>query len=750
MTKLIVLTLTGNLSQKGYEISLEIGEEGQLPQVQEPGDLPPNSALADKILYHWHDKYRDLVAPYRRRDWRIKPKKIYQDSVNTIKECQKSANELEEMFLQWLDAPGFRQLDRCLRTHLNPNEIGRFLIRSQDTVLQKLPWHAWDIFRTFEVEPSFSVPRLRPGQNLVVPQDKQSVNILAILGHSDGIDIAEDRNLLEKLAPGTHFLVEPDLKEITDQLWQGPWDIIFFAGHSETEGDTGKIYINRDEYLTVEQLWYGLREAVDNGLQVAIFNSCDGLGLAQQLTNDFQIPHLIVMRELVPDQVAHEFLKYFLDAFSGGRPFHLAAREARQRLHGMENQFPCASWLPTIYENPLEKALHWQDFTDYQSENIQPNPKPVRTRPTWKDVRRITAMSLLVTSLVMGIRWLGILELTELMAFDHLIRLRPDESLDPNILIVEATPDDNEKYGYPLSDKVLTEVLRKIRENKPSSIGLNMHRGIPQESENCKANKTCDKEREELIEEFTHSDDFATICTSIQHLGEAFLPPESLSNKQVGFSDLLLDRDNAIRRQLISYRPNYLPYPTKCTAPNSFSFHLVYRFLTGIDEEKIHQLYKKGGHQHVDIERFTQRLYRLDDVDITQNEEWRFGDSVLSRLARNPGGYTKVNGRSNQIVINYRATRQPATTVSIRELLNDEVPSSLFRDRIVIVGTDNNSKSPFHKTPYGDMPAVWVHAHVVSNLIDFTTGKRPLIWFLPKSLEFTALLSISLLFGLIT
>ncbi len=59
-----------------------------------------------------------------------------------------------------------------------------------------------------------------------------------------------------------------------------------------------------------------LRKAISRGLQLAIFNSCDGLGLANDLA-ELNIPQIIVMRSPVPDLVAQEFLKHFLKAFSG-------------------------------------------------------------------------------------------------------------------------------------------------------------------------------------------------------------------------------------------------------------------------------------------------------------------------------------------------------------------------------------------------------------------------------------------------
>ena len=85
------------------------------------------------------------------------------------------------------------------------------------------------------------------------------------------------------------------------------------------------IYLNENESLTISDLKYALIKAVENGLKLAIFNSCDGLAIAQELAS-LNIPRMIVMREPVPDKVAQEFLKHFLLYFASGKSFHLAVR----------------------------------------------------------------------------------------------------------------------------------------------------------------------------------------------------------------------------------------------------------------------------------------------------------------------------------------------------------------------------------------------------------------------------------------
>jgi len=215
-------------------------------------------------------------------------------------------------------------------------------------------------------------------------------------GHSSPVTsvvfVNKDRSWLQGLTDTqTTFLVEPTRKELDEQLWNQNWDILFFAGHTASiaDGEIGEIYINQNESLTISQLKNALKTAITRGLKLAIFNSCDGIGLARNLA-DLNIPQMIVMREGVPDLVAQEFLKNFFVAFAGGKPFYLAVREARERLQGLENGFPCASWLPVICQNPTFETLTWQEMKNF--------PSRVPTRRS--RLLRTVILGVLITALV--------------------------------------------------------------------------------------------------------------------------------------------------------------------------------------------------------------------------------------------------------------------------------------------------------------------------------------------------------------
>ncbi|KYC39047.1 hypothetical protein WA1_34235 [Scytonema hofmannii PCC 7110] len=353
MRKLLVLKLDGDL-EKVVRVTLAIEEENNRLGTEVTGYLPANPNLAIAIN-RWRVNYLSLGTSSRvqavgaARRWRS--------------DCNRSASELRQSLNQWLLSESFRPIrDKCLQ-HLMPHNEVRVLIRTSSQSLLKLPWHLWDLIDSNSfAEVALSTPDVEPRTTVKTPTLPDKVKILAILGNSTGIDIQQDRQVLENLYNAeTTFLVEPKRQEINNYLWEKSWDILFFAGHSGVEGESGRICINQTESLTIDELRYALRNAVDNGLQLAIFNSCEGMELAFEL-QQLHIPQIIVMREPVPDVVAQAFVTYFLPAFASGKPLYLAEREARLRLHGLEYQFPCASWLPAIFQNPATVPPRWKDL----------------------------------------------------------------------------------------------------------------------------------------------------------------------------------------------------------------------------------------------------------------------------------------------------------------------------------------------------------------------------------------------------
>lgn len=273
--------------------------------------------------------------------------------------------QLQTSINSWLMSEGFLSIEYQLRSQLHAADLIRVIIETNDLDLRYLPWHRWAFFEDYpHAEMALSQPEYQYRDMLRPPKIRHKVRILAVLENSSSIDLDAEIFLLQRLHDAeVKFLLNPSRSEFNNQLWQSAgWDILFFAGHSQTQEQTGRIYINEDvtgNSLTIFQLAEALKTAIENGLALAIFNSCDGLGLAQALEK-LHLPTVIVMREPIPNRVAQEFFQHFISGFAIDQlPLYLAVQQARRKLQGLEDDFPAASWLPVICQNPAVETPTW-------------------------------------------------------------------------------------------------------------------------------------------------------------------------------------------------------------------------------------------------------------------------------------------------------------------------------------------------------------------------------------------------------
>ncbi len=356
--KLVVLKIgDGNLVNQSIPVTLQISDEGETPSVECTAKLPAAPQL--EILYNqWQSAYYGtLLSSARLEIPDVQTTNISRNDY--LQECEASAKRFKQYLNHWLNnSESFRVIKEKLLEQLNPLEIIRVILQTENRTLLKVPFQQWNFFDTYRnAELAIYTATY---YRIEAPQiRKNRVKILAILGDSTGIDVNQDRKILEQL-PNSEvtFLVEPLRKQVNDELWQQAWDILFFAGHSYTKQEIGQININKNEMLSIAQLKNALQKAIQQGLKLAIFNSCDGLGLALNLA-ELNIPQMIVMREPVPDKIAQEFLKNFLTEFSSGKTLYMSVREAREKLQGLENEYPTTTWLPVIFQNPSQIPPLW-------------------------------------------------------------------------------------------------------------------------------------------------------------------------------------------------------------------------------------------------------------------------------------------------------------------------------------------------------------------------------------------------------
>ena len=90
-------------------------------------------------------------------------------------------------------------------------------------------------------------------------------------------------------------------------------------------------------------------------------------------------------------------------------------------------------------------------------------------------------ISLLVLGAILAVRAAGLLQGQELNVYDHFVRWRSDpDAKDDRIVVVGMTEDDLRKYGYPLDDRRMGEVLESLDRLDPCVIGFDMYRDLPE------------------------------------------------------------------------------------------------------------------------------------------------------------------------------------------------------------------------------------------------------------------------------
>ena len=679
--KLVTLKLEGDLETNGFHVLLEIGEDGDRPDIEAIGSLPPNPVLLQQ-LQKWQESYRLLDTPSR-----IQPLEItYVGSLHTVETCQQEAIKLGKRLQAWLLSDPFTPIDQPLREELNPTDTVRLVIRTTNTNLQHLPWHLWDIADRYpNIEIALGTPTLKRLENR--PVQHSTVKILAILGDSRGIDVAADRQMLAAI-PGAEvtFLVEPKRQQITEQLWEQPWNILFFAGHGRTEAGAGKIFINPQESLTLEELKYGLREAVRQGLQLAIFNACDGLGLANVLA-PLGLPQMILMREPIPDQVAQTFLKYFLDAYVTGESLYLSARQARERLQGLEDRFPCASWLPIIFQVDPVLPKRWPQLV---AATPDPEPSPIAGG---LPLKILLTIGVVVTASVGILRWTGLLQRPELASYDRLMRQQPAQTVEQRVLIVEATTEDVNAHGYPLPDEVLAEAIDQLRPHQPRVIGLDIFR--PEAAPST------------LLGQRFQENNVVALCSFGQAGGgnqSGIGPPPELPEEQVGFSNVVIDSDGILRRQLLFAQPDTT---SPCTSRTSLAMLTTLHYLDALD-------------------------IQLENLD---KQRLQLGAATLTPMQTRSGGYQGIDDRGFQILLRYAHTPK---RITLSKLLSDDAELENLENYAVLIGMSAPTSNPtdYFLTPLGagqwsKVPGLDIHAQTINHLLAAALDEQALLKSMP-------------------
>jgi len=340
-----------------------------------------------------------------------------------------------------------------------------------------------------------------------------------------------------------------------------------------------------------------------------------------------------------------------------------------------------------------------------------------KRKTLWKDQKShvlpglqvIGLTSLTVTGLVIGAKQLGWLQPLELKAFDRMVRLQADQPQDDRLLIVGITEADIQAIARPTpTDAMLAEAIRILQQQEPRVIGLDLHRDVPQEPGNA-----------ELQEQLQSPRLF--VITKLGEATDAVPPPPNVPPERIGFNDIPIDEDGIVRRSLLF----------ASTQEDTFFSFALRLALFYLEQEGIRP----------------QPTAR--DVNVMQ-----LGSVEFPPLERTSGAYEHLDDRGYQILLNYRARRDVARTVSLQQVLENQVPSDWIRDKVVLIGTTAPSAKDLFYTPFSagereehQMAGVVVHAQMTSQLLTTVLEGQPLFQFWSSSQEWLWILAWASLAG---
>ena len=269
-----------------------------------------------------------------------------------------------------------KEIKKNLNHGLNSEDDILFLMGTEKHDLRKIPWQSWDFLQNSDNQ-NYEIALTKSDFDYDINQRSNyssPVFILVVFGSSkssrseeeEPIDLTSfEKQIRNVTSKGVKIidsntpadlssqlknsnsndayiiLTKPkNLEDLSRYIRHG-CDIFCYIGHSESEENSsdGYIYLEnknqQSEQVRISKLKQRLNQARNNQknpLQLAIFTSCQGFGLATVL-DQLNVPNIIAMRALLPVEVGKVFLDEFLDNFIVKKlPLHLAVRNTREIL----------------------------------------------------------------------------------------------------------------------------------------------------------------------------------------------------------------------------------------------------------------------------------------------------------------------------------------------------------------------------------------------------------------------------------
>jgi len=345
----------------------------------------------------------------------------------------------------------------------------------------------------------------------------------------------------------------------------------------------------------------------------------------------------------------------------------------------------------------LKVDLMLKKFQGLKSQfNQSQLPKLVKLQLT--GLRSVIVTSAIVLGLLYGVKQIGGLQQLELLLFDQMMRSRPEKGLDSRLLVVNITESDIKEYKWPLTDRIVAQLLSELNSHQPSAIALDIARNIPQEPGHA-----------ELVTQLRQPNLIAAMSNG-NNQDERVDPPPNLPEEQIGHVDLPADPDGFLRRTLLfTDRP-------------SLAIQLLLTYL-------------QAGCPNYQPRRVGLVCQNLES-SFNSQRQYELGNLVFPPMKSDSGAYQTINSGGYQLLINYRGLSQSLRRVSLSQVLQKQVNPDWIKGKIVLIGASAPSLKDIFLTPYSAaaegtvmMAGVEVQAQITSQLLSVVLDGDRQFWF---------------------
>jgi CHASE2 domain-containing sensor protein len=285
--------------------------------------------------------------------------------------------KLLDRFHNWLLSPELFPIRREIANAASRSSVKwvDVFLTCISSELARFPWETWQIGTDINAVGKIRIARTPNNiQYESVRPLRRKPRILAIFGDDTGVNLELDRQVLQqKFRKIAQIQVEgwkqgeTDSNALKTRICRAiadkkGWDILFFAGHSNEAGLIGgELRIAPQMAMFIAELEPCLKQAKQNGLQFAIFNSCSGIDIAESLIN-LGLNQVVVMREPIHNKVAQDFLPQFLQCLAEYKDVHEAIRETYVFFKQQEKRlnYPSSYLLPSIFRHPEAELFQLQ------------------------------------------------------------------------------------------------------------------------------------------------------------------------------------------------------------------------------------------------------------------------------------------------------------------------------------------------------------------------------------------------------